>query len=183
MSNTETKSEVYRDIHLTSDGLFTSSLFNDTISIALEDEDMLARFHNENTIYLYCTVDREMAKNLTNGKMEYCIPLTLYEGAIIAREITPNSNNLVTLRVAVYIGFDKDKFYYDEFRMGTEFMGAVYSLLKKQGKAIRNISEYKAICAYTRTLSRMKQNNTTTKMPIIEYTVNDPRLLRNAQII
>lgn len=62
MPNTETKSEIYRDIHLTSDGLFTSSLFNDTISITLEDEDMLARFHNENTIYLYCTVDRETAK-------------------------------------------------------------------------------------------------------------------------
>ena len=69
-------------------------------------------------------------------------------------------------------------------KQNQRFMGgAVYSLLKKQGKAIRNISEYKAICAYTRTLSRMKQNNTTTKMPIIEYTVNDPRLLRNAQII
>lgn len=182
MSNTETKSEVYRDIHLTSDGLFTSS-FNSILSSVLSDEDMLARFHNENTIYLYCVVDRETAKNLTNGEMQNCIPLTLYEGATIAREITPNSNNLVTLRVAVYIGFDKEKFYYDEFRMGSEFMGAVYSLLKKQGKAIRNISEYKAICAYTRTLSRMKQNNTTTKMPIIEYTVNDPRLLRNAQII
>ena len=175
MPNTETKSEVYKDIHLTSDGLFTS-LSNGILSSVLSDEDMLARFLNENTIYLYCVVDRETAKNLTNGKMQHCIPLTLYEGATIAREITPNSNNLVTLRVAVYIGFDKEKFYYDEFRMGTEFMGAVYSLLKKQGKAIRNISEYKAICAYTRTLSRMKQNN-------IEYTVNDPRLLRNAQII
>lgn len=143
---------------------------------------MQNRFWNENTIYLYCTVSKETYRKLLNGLKQNCMPLTLYETPEISRRMTHNSSNMVTLRVAVCIAFVNGQFYYDELIMDKGLVDNIIKSAKMQGR-IKNVNDLKCICTYARTLAKMEQNGTTVKRNVIEYRVNDPRILINVRAV
>lgn len=84
-------------MNLTADSLY------DTITekVVFEGENMLARFHDENSMYLYCVTDRSTANIIINNRCSY--PIKLYENPYIANKVVENTNisNKVTLRFAM----------------------------------------------------------------------------------
>lgn len=144
---------------------------------------MVGNYYRQSKIWLYCTVDKETIRRLQYNQKQNCVPLVLYETPEISRRMTPNVNNMTTLGVEVYIGYVKGQYYYDEFILDKMQLDNVIKILKMQGRPIKNVNDYKEICAYTRTLAKMEQSGTTLKRNVVQYCVNDPRILLNAKII
>lgn len=118
----------------------------------LGEEDMLAKYHNENTIYLYCVVDRAVANTII-AQNNCKLPIKLYETTLTARKAVANANikNEVTLRFPILVQ-GKDIIYYDEFIMINK---------SKDG--------FMGKCLYTRTLNK--------QLHCIEYLIRDKRII------
>ena len=157
--------------------LFTGEEFDDTMGIDLftgEETSMLPnipRYHTENSIYLYCTLERHAAENIIKTGI-YNLPMSLYETPYISKMMAKNLQNPVTLRIAVNLNLSTNELYYDQL---TTFD----SILKDKYK-FKNIEEYKSRCEYTRCLITEPK----TKVKVIEYKVlNSKRLYINPQYI
>lgn len=137
-------------------------LFSDTS----EEEEMLAKYHHENAIYLYCIVDRQVAKAIIT-KNNCTLPIKLYETQAVAHRAVANTNiqNKVTLRFPVTIQANK-LYYYDEFTMTDEM------IKDKTGKAKAEFIEQ---CSYTRTFNK--------SLHCIEYLIKDNSILSSPQIV
>ena len=127
----------------------------------LEEEDMLAKYHSENTIYLYCVVDRTVA-NAIIAQNNCKLPIKLYETPLTARKAVANVNiqNGVTLRFPVLVQGVGIK-YYDEFIMDDKM---VKDHTNKSKDAF-----IKEECLYTRTLNE--------QLHCIEYLIRDKRII------
>lgn len=125
----------------------------------LGEEDMLAKYHNENTIYLYCVVDRTVANTII-AQNNCKLPIKLYETTLTARKAVANANikNEVTLRFPILVQ-GKDMVYYDEFIMSNEMINK--SKVSKAG--------FMGKCLYTRTLNK--------QLHCIEYLIRDKRII------
>lgn len=159
------------------DAYFTNTSDNDMLDISydyelesLEDEMRIAKYHNENSIYLYCTVETNVAERIVKGIIDK-LPLILYETESISKAMTKNIQNLSTLRIAINVCAKDNSFYYDELTMSDKII--------KNKLKVNSIKEYKAMCKYTRTLVSTPDN----KQKVIEYTVNSKELICSSQFI
>lgn len=157
--------------------LFTGDELDDTLGIDLftgEETSMLPnipRYHTENSIYLYCTLERDSAKNIVN-KGIYNVPMSLYETPYIARMMAKNVQIPVTLRIIVDLSVNNGEIYYDQL--------TTFDNILKEKYKFKNIEEYKSRCVYTRCLVTEPK----TKAKIIEYTINKAsKLIINPQYI
>lgn len=131
-----------------------------------EEEEMLAKYHHENAIYLYCVVDRQVATTIIT-KNNCTLPIKLYETQAVAHRAVANTNiqNKVTLRFPVTIQANK-LYYYDEFTMTDDM------IKDKTGKAKAEFIEH---CSYTRTFNK--------SLHCIEYLIKDNSILSSPQIV
>lgn len=124
-----------------------------------EDDIIQTKFHNENSIYLYATMDNLTADNIINMN-KYPVPLMLYETPSISREIGIDFlglSNPVTLKIAVNLLIKTNEHYYDELTMTNK---------------IDNMEK----CKYVRRLIDYKNSK------IIQYKVYEPSIMcTNAQ--
>lgn len=147
---------------------FTSQSQDDTLTPAdylLEEEEMLSRYHFENTIYLYGVFEKHIAYQIINTNLART-SLKLYETPMTAKKATQNANiqEPQVLRFAVNIPFEI--YTYDELIEESKI------LVKKSGVTLK---EYVSKCKYVR-----KYN---TKEKYLEYTINDMKLIVNAQVL
>lgn len=146
-------------MNLTADSLY------DTITekVVFEGENMLARFHDENSMYLYCVTDRSTANIIINNRCSY--PIKLYENPYIANKVVENTNisNKVTLRFAVNLNHG---YVYDSLTMTPDMV--------KEHKNL-SVEQYIKQCSYTRTINKTHK--------VIEYTINSPQPIINVQIV
>ena len=76
------------------DDRFTFQRFGDTIDPLIDlmgDEEMLARFHNENALYLYRVFERETYIKIVKSNT-IKVPVKLYETVQSAIEASKNAN-------------------------------------------------------------------------------------------
>lgn len=147
---------------------YTPTNLDDTINPIenlLEDEEMLCRYHFENTIYLYGVFEKEVAYNITGGKL-YQKPLTLYETPMSAKVASASANiqNPVILRFAVNIPYEM--YTYDEL------IDESKELVKKSKLPLQ---DYIKRCKYIRKYDSKQRK--------IVYIINDLRLIVNVQVI
>ena len=157
--------------------LFTGDELDGTLGIDLftgEETNMLPnipRYHAEKSIYLYCTLEREAARNIVNTGF-YNVPMSLYETPYIASMMAKNIQNPVTLRIIVDLNINNGEFYYDQL--------TTFDNILKEKYKFKSIEEYKSKCEYTRCLVIEPK----TKAKIIEYTINKAsKLIINPQYI
>ena len=147
---------------------YTPDLKSDT----LEEEMQLPKYHHENAIYLYCTMERTTANQIIQTD-SYPAPLCLYETPDISRAMAVNLREPVVLRVAVDLRLSTNEYYYDQLTMTD-------SKIKEKFK-VKNIEDYKKRCVYTRCLVTSPKAKT---QQIIQYTVyNAKKLYINPQYI
>ena len=152
---------------------FTGEEFDYTMNIDLftgEEEELTSKYHNEYSIYLYCTMERDVARDIMDSGF-YKAPLTLYETPAISKIMSKNLQNPVTLRIAVNLGICDKEWYYDQLTMEDASI--------KRNNQVKNIEEYKEKCVYTRCLVTEPK----TKVKIIEYRVLDSRRYINPQYV
>lgn len=148
--------------------LETDTLINEQSSdilILSGDDEMLARYHSENAIYLYCITNRTTAEHIINKSYNTKLPLKLYENQFIAKKAVENTNILdaVCIRIAVNLNCNP---YYDQFVMTSKM---IFNKTKK------SVEQYRKQCLYERTYNK--------NYGIIEYTINNLNIVINAQII
>ncbi len=74
----------------------TDTNFYDTLDIEeclMEEDEMQTKYHNENSIYLYCTLDRQTAESIIHTN-NYPTPLVLYETPNISRAMAVKHTRL-----------------------------------------------------------------------------------------
>ena len=159
------------------DAYFTNTSDNDILEISydyelesLKDEMRIAKYHNENSIYLYCTVETNVAERIIRGVIDK-LPLVLYETESISRAMAKNIQNPSTLRIAINVCAKDNSFYYDELTMND-------NIIKNKIK-VKSIQEFKTMCKYTRTLVSIPN----CKQKVIEYTVNNKELICSSQLM
>lgn len=146
----------------------TENNSDDTIN-PLEDligeEEMLCRYHFENTIYLYGVFEKQEAYEITGSNLVK-VPLILYETPMNAKESTRNTNmqHPVILRFAVNIR--SDMYTYDDLIEESK-------VFVKKSKL--TMQEYLKRCKYIRKYD--------TKQKKIVYTINDSTIIVNVQVI
>ena len=147
---------------------YTPDLESDTlfpIECLLEEEEMLCRYHFENTIYLYGIFERHVAYNI-ESRQPIKKSLVLYETPMSAKEASKNVNiqDPVMIRFAVNIPYDM--YTYDELIEETK------DLVKKSNLKLQDYIKH---CKYIR-----KYDNRQRK---IVYIINDSKLIVNTQVI
>ena len=137
----------------------------DILGSSGDDEMALSRFHNENSIYLYCVTDSSTANQFLNNNFSQLLPITLYENPNIANDAIKNANisNKVCLRFAINL---KQEYYYDQFTMTA-------AIIKQKTK--NTVDEFRQICLYERTYN--------SKAGVIEYKINNSKVIINVQNI
>ena len=153
---------------------FTENNSGNTMSIianTIDEDEVMSRYHHENAIYLYCTMERATANQIIQTNC-YPVPLCLYETPDISRAMAVNMKEPVTLRVALNQKLQSNEIYYDQLTM-------VDTQIKEKFK-IKSIEEYKKKCTYTRCLITEPK----TKIKVIEYKVfNASKLYINPQYV
>ena len=153
---------------------YTQDNKNDTINTLedlLEEEEMMAKYHHENAIYLYCTMERATVNQIIYTNC-YTLPLSMYETPELSRAMAVNMREPVTLRIALEQKLQPNEIFYDQLTM-------VDAQIKTKFK-VKSIEEYKEKCVYTRCLITEPK----TKMKIVEYKVfNASKLYRNPQYV
>ena len=138
------------------DNTFTNYDTDATISLG-DEEVMLSKYHNENTIYLYCALEGDTASKIINTN-KYIVPMSLYETPQIAKAMAKNIANPIILRIAVNLKTYENEYYYDQLTMTD-------AEIKKRFKV--GIEKYKSKCVYMRELARASN-----KQYVIQYTIN-----------
>lgn len=152
---------------------FTTPTQDDTIFPNLlieEEEELLPKYHHENSIYLYVTLENKTANEIVHTGV-YQLPLTLYETPEISRTMAINILKPVTLRIAVNLAAMDNDYVYDQLTM-------IDAKIKERYKL--GIEDYKKKCSYTRCLVQEPKS----RIKIIEYKIQDAnRLYINPQYI
>ena len=145
-----------------------------SVSDTLGDDDMVreAMFHNNYAIYLFCAVEESVADNIMNSISTFPVPLKLYETKEIAKASAKNIKNAKVIKVAVWLHTNYQYTYYDELTMQKD----IKDKLKNQLHC-KTDEELYSKCLYTRKLLSASSS----KNKIIEYTVNDTRIISNPQ--
>lgn len=152
---------------------FTINSLNGTLDLEynlVEEEEMyISKFHNNHSIYLFCTLEEKTAKTIIDAGT-FPIPLKLYETPNIAKMMATNILNPVTLRFAVDLRINDKEYYYDQLTMQDS------SIIKR----FKNIQEFKSKCVYERSLVEEPKS----KWKVIQYIVNTAsKLYKNPQYI
>ncbi len=128
-----------------------------------EGTEVLARFHDGNSMYLYCTVSRADSNSIKAGMIKY--PLKLYENAYVANKMSEEVyiSDKVTLRFAIRL---EGVIYYDIFLLMNENIKSKFKV---------SVEEYKSKCDYIRALNKQKG--------VIEYTMLNQKPIINVQEI
>lgn len=150
----------------TTQDLFTSQNEYDTLSPdvileTLEDLEIMSRYHNENTIYLYCTLEQNVAETIIQTG-QFPPSLHLYETPVISKAFSNNIAHPKTLRIALNQNINNGEVYYDQLTMED-------TVIKKKFKV--SIENYKSKSVYIRELVQSSNS----KQKVIRYTVNDTR--------
>ena len=148
--------------------LFTEEYLDDILDTAnniVEEEEMLSRYHFENTIYLYAVFEKQVAYQIIQSNSAQ-MPLVLYETPKTALKVVQNKNiqNPIILRFAVHTPFEP--YTYDGLIEESKI------LVKKSGLSLQ---DYINKCKYVR--------NYNIKEKLIEYTIKDLKLIVNVQNI
>ena len=156
--------------------IFSDWLGDDTISVSinLEDEDMNreAMFHNHYAIYLFCTVEKEVAERILAGDITAVpIPLKLYETKEISKAMATNVNHKNTLKVAINL-FNNNRIFYDSLIMDKNYKNKV-----KERYNYKTDQDFFNNCLYIRRLVKCESTGTT----VIEYTINDANIMSSPQ--
>ena len=160
------------------DDRFTFQIFGDTIDTLIDlmvDEEMLARFHNENALYLYRVFERETYIKIVKSNT-IKVPVKLYETVQSAIEASKNANfqEPVMVRFALELNLPSNM-YYDYFNGLSE----VDTKTQVQDKAKQNIY-------WERTLDKIHSTNKDGKQRsriVIVYKVYNPRAILSVQCI
>ena len=137
----------------------------DIVDNLVEEEEMLARYHFENNIYLYGVFEKQIAYQIIQSNSAK-MPLALFETPKTAQKASQSQNiqNPVMLRFAVHTPFEL--YTYDGLIEESKL------LVKKSGLTQQ---AYIDKCKYIRKYDSKEKR--------IVYTINDSALIVNVQII